>query len=138
MDSVRHPLGRILRVDSPLRPSLLRLRDAIDSLKSSSECLLPVSIPETSTCSHSTGTLSALKISLTDSDTSAPTPSPVSYLGTASYFSVWCLIVPGMRVTVYFPPNFVGLKMSWPTVVAIAVRFEFSVENPIRTAFVGY
>jgi hypothetical protein len=55
---------------------------------------LPDSKPETSTCSHSTGTLSALKIVLTDSATSAPIPSP------------------GIRVTVYFPPYLVGLKIS--------------------------
>jgi hypothetical protein len=48
----------------------------MDSRKSSSECLLPVSTPDTSTCSHSMGRFSALKISLTDSDTSAPIPSP--------------------------------------------------------------
>jgi len=40
------------------------------------------------------GTLSALKMVLTDSETSAPIPSP------------------GIRVTVYLPPNLVGLKMS--------------------------
>lgn len=61
----------------PFRPNLFRRRDAIDSLKSSSECLLPVSTPLTSTCSHSMGTLSALKMVLTDSATSAPIPSPV-------------------------------------------------------------
>ena len=60
----------------PLRPSLLRLSEAIDYLNSSSVCFPPVSTPVTSTCSHSIGTLSALKISLTDSETSAPTPSP--------------------------------------------------------------
>ncbi|GJC99132.1 hypothetical protein ColKHC_07958 [Colletotrichum higginsianum] len=54
--------------------------------------------PETSTCSHSMGTLSALKMVLTLSATSAPIPSP------------------GIRVTVYLPPNLVGLKMSEPTV----------------------
>src|SRR2546423_7985879 len=78
----------------PFRPSLLRRREDIDSWKSSSECLSPVSTPLTSTCSNSTGTLSALKIVLTVSATSAPMPSP------------------GIRVTVYFPPNLVGLKMS--------------------------
>src|SRR5947207_7834981 len=82
----------------PFRPILLRLREAIDSRNSSSECLSPVSMPETLTCSHSMGTLSALKISLTDSETSAPMPSP------------------GMSVTVYLPPNLVGLKMSDCTV----------------------
>src|SRR5271155_6088029 len=82
----------------PLRPSLLRRREDIDSWKSSSECLSPVSTPLTSTCSQLTGTLSALKIVLTDSATSAPIPSP------------------GMRVTVYFPPYLAGLKMSDCTV----------------------
>lgn len=60
----------------PFKPSLLRLREAIDSWNNSSECLSPVSTPVTSTCSHSIGTLSALKIVLTDSATSAPIPSP--------------------------------------------------------------
>jgi hypothetical protein len=41
------------------------------------------------------GTLSALKMVLTDSATSAPIPSP------------------GIRVTVYFPPYLVGLKISY-------------------------
>jgi hypothetical protein len=44
------------------------------------------------------GTLSALKISWTELETSAPIPSP------------------GIKVTVYLPPNLVGLKMSWLTV----------------------
>lgn len=63
----------------PLSPSLLRFREAMDSRNSSSECLLPVSTPVTSTCSHSMGTLSALKMVLTASATSAPIPSPVAH-----------------------------------------------------------
>lgn len=65
----------------PLRPSLFRLREAMDSWNSSSECLSPVSTPETSTCSHSIGTLSALNTVLTDSATSAPIPSPGRRVG---------------------------------------------------------
>ena len=64
----------------PLRPILFLFRDDIDSRNSSSECLSPDSTPETSTCSHSTGTLSALKMVLTDSATSAPIPSPESHI----------------------------------------------------------
>ena len=67
----------ILEADQPLRPSLFLLRDEIDSRNSSSECLSPESTPETSICSHSIGTLSALKMVLTDSATSAPIPSPI-------------------------------------------------------------
>lgn len=67
----------------PFKPNLLRFRDARDSLKSSSECLFPVSTPLTSTCSHSIGTLSALKMVLTDSATSAPIPSPSKISATA-------------------------------------------------------
>ena len=78
----------------PFKPILFRFSDAMDSLKSSSECLSPESTPLTSTCSHSIGTLSALKTVLTDSATSAPMPSP------------------GMSVAVYLPPYLVGLKMS--------------------------
>jgi len=85
----------------PFNPSLFLFKEAIDSRKSSSECLVPDSTPETSTCSHSTGTLSDLKIVFTDSATSAPIPSP------------------GIRVTVYFPPYFVGLKMSDWTVAKV-------------------
>jgi hypothetical protein len=80
----------------PLRPSLLRRREVTDSLNRSS--VRPVGVassrPETSICSHSMGTLSALKMVLTLSATSAPIPSP------------------GIRVTVYLPPYLVGLKMS--------------------------
>jgi hypothetical protein len=61
---------------TPLRPSLLRFKDAIDSRNKSSECLSPVSTPVTSICSHSTGTLSALNTVLTELATSAPIPSP--------------------------------------------------------------
>ena len=80
----------------PLRASLLRLREATDSRKAASARALPPasSMPETAICSHSMGTLSALKIVFTDSATSAPMPSP------------------GMRVTVYLPPYLAGLKMS--------------------------
>lgn len=63
----------------PLRPSLFRFKDEIDSRKSSSECLSPDSTPVTSTCSHSIGTLSALNTVFTDSATSAPIPSPGIY-----------------------------------------------------------
>jgi hypothetical protein len=98
------------------------LSEAIDSRRSSSELMPPVSTPETLTCSHSTGTLSALKISLTDSETSAPIPSPahcsISYRDQGGYRGV-----PGIRVTVYLPPNLVGLKMSLLT-VAIAVACQ--------------
>lgn len=52
------------------------------------------------------GTLSALKICLTLSETSAPTPSP------------------GIKVTVYLPPNLVGLKMSLCTVAKERVAGE--------------
>lgn len=79
----------------PFSPSLFLFSEAIDSRNSSSECLSPVSTPDTSTCSHSMGTLSALKTVLTDSATSAPIPSP------------------GIRVTVYLPPYLVGLKISF-------------------------
>lgn len=100
----------------PLRPNLLRRREAIDSLKSSSECLFPVSTPLTSTCSHSMGTLSALKIVFTDSATSAPIPSPRREESNQSRdllsISVCDLSIPGIKVTVYLPPYFVGLKMS--------------------------
>ena len=78
----------------PFRPILLRFREAMDSRKSSSECLSPVSTPETSTCSHSMGTLSALKTVFTDSVISAPIPSP------------------GMRVTVYLDPYLVGCSIN--------------------------
>lgn len=61
----------------PFSPSLFRRREAMDSLKRSSECLFPESTPLTSTCSHSMGTLSALKMVLTDSATSTPIPSPI-------------------------------------------------------------
>lgn len=61
---------------APFRPILFLRRLAIDSLNSSSVCLSPDSMPETSICSHSTGTLSALNIVFTISDTSAPIPSP--------------------------------------------------------------
>ncbi len=71
----------------PLRPILLRRRDSIDSWKrpSSSEVK-----PETSYCSKSTGTLAALKTSFTEAAISWPIPSP------------------GIRVTVYLPPYFLG------------------------------
>lgn len=111
--------------DRPLRPSLLRLSDAMASLNSSSACLSPVSIPDTSICSHSIGTLSALKIDLTASETSAPTPSPWNLCQT-SYCSYHSAVVPGISVTVYFPPNLVGLKMSLVTVVAMARRVSIS------------
>ena len=76
-----------------MRPSLLRLSEATDSRKAAS--VRPASsIPETATCSHSMGTLSALKTVLTLSVTSPPIPSP------------------GIRLTVYLPPNLAGLKMS--------------------------
>lgn len=100
----------------PLRPSLLRLSEAMDSRKSSSECLSPVSTPVASICSHSIGTLSALKIVLTDSATSAPIPSP------------------GMRVVVYFPPNLVGLKMSDWTVAMERERVEVRRRHRARGA----
>ena len=44
-----------------------------------------------------------MKICLTDSETSRPIPSP------------------GIRVTVYLPPNLVGLKMSDWTVAKVRV-----------------
>ena len=123
----------------PLRPSVLRLNEAIDSLNNSSECLSPVSTPLTSTCSHSIGTLSALKIVFTDSATSAPIPSPIH----ASIASVtWSTVlyisgraqaqlskensyikyVPGINVTVYLPPYLVGLKISDWMVAMAAIR----------------
>lgn len=67
----------------PFSPTLLRFKEATASRKSSSVCLSPLSTPDTSSCSHSTGTLSALKISRTDSDTSAPIPSPNWYSASA-------------------------------------------------------
>ena len=108
---------RLLR---PLRPILFLLRDEIDSRNNSSECLFPESTPETSTCSHSIGTLSALKMVLTDSATSAPMPSPISQAQHV-LFNIPTTVCfannePGISVTVYFPPNFVGLKMSLWTV----------------------
>lgn len=63
----------------PLRPILFLLREAIDWSNSSSACLSPDSTPVTSICSHSIGTLSALKIVLTASATSAPIPSPIQF-----------------------------------------------------------
>lgn len=111
----------------PFNPILFRFNDAIDSRNSSSECLFPVSTPDTSICSHSMGTFSALKMVLTDSATSAPMPSP-SPLGSVNEEqtgdqdkakAIEEVFIPGMRDTVYFPPNFVGLKMSDCT-VAIA------------------
>ena len=60
----------------PFKPILFRFNDAMDSRNSSSECLSPVLTPDTSICSHSMGTFSALKTVLTDSATSAPMPSP--------------------------------------------------------------
>lgn len=62
---------------------------------------------------------------LTDSATSAPIPSPAweltevlnaSYSKAEPYQNE-----PGIRVTVYFPPNFVGLNISdWTVAMAIS------------------
>lgn len=116
----RRPDSHIHDHHIPLRPILFLFNDAMDSRKSSSACLSPVSMPETSICSHSTGTLSALKISRTDSETSAPMPSP----GKESVSLLRCCHVrlrgrvPGIKVTVYLPPNLLGWKMSDVTVAS--------------------
>ena len=112
LDDGQRVLQGIRKAGRPLSPNLLRFKEAIDSLNRSSECLSPESTPVTSICSQSIGTLSALKMVLTDSATSVPMPSP------------------GIRVVVYFPPNFVGLKISDWTVasawmVAYASHSEF-------------
>ncbi len=81
------------------------------------------------------GTLSALKIVFTDSATSAPMPSP-------DQVSKQCLLkgrsifsrAPGMRVVVYFPPYFVGLKISdWTVAIAAYVR-QLSIQTTSRTS----
>jgi len=98
------------------------------SLNSDSADNLPSSIPETSICSNSIGTLSCLKTILTASEISAPIPSPILHhisqlLFITTLFRVFVFFgcLPGISVTVYFPPYFVGLKMSLVTVaVAIA------------------
>lgn len=90
----------------PFKASLFLFREATDSRNISSRLPgEPLSTPDTSTCSQSMGTLSALKIVLTLSATSAPIPSP------------------GIRVTVYLPPYFVGLKISDWTVAKDRVAF---------------
>jgi hypothetical protein len=58
---------------SPFRPTLFLLKLSIASLNSDS---LPCVSPETLNCSHSTGTLSDSKTSLTLSAISVPIPSP--------------------------------------------------------------
>jgi hypothetical protein len=40
--------------------------------------------------------------------------------------------VPGIRVTVYLPPNFVGLKISWPTVAIAVAASESASSHALR------
>ena len=94
----------------------------MDSRKSSSECLLPVSTPDTSTCSHSTGTLSALKIVLTDSETSAPIPSPIANVFSAYFLLYLCLGVSAEPRTWNQCDGILAAKLGWFEYIGIDSR----------------
>ncbi|EDK39050.2 conserved hypothetical protein [Meyerozyma guilliermondii ATCC 6260] len=79
----------------PFNPTLFLFNDS-----TASATPVPLSKPETSTVSHSMGTFSDLKMVLTESVISLPIPSP------------------GMRVTVYLPPYFLGNTASGDANVA--------------------
>lgn len=83
------PVALASRNNPPFSPTLFLFKLCMASWNSSSP---PVVSPETSYCSHWTGTLIASKISLTESATSFPIPSP------------------GTRVTVYLPAYIVSSR----------------------------
>lgn len=57
---------------------------------------------------------------------------PARALRWVDMFWAYLAGVPGMRVTVYLPPNLVGLKMSWPTVAIAGGRvFQYLIPTSV-------
>lgn len=76
-----------------------------------------------------------MKISLTDSETSAPIPSPAHVQKVDRVYGRLSR-VPGIKVTVYLPPNLVGLKMSWVTVAIAVAALDSALLRILQGVFV--